>query len=52
MQDPLHRLYHTKIVLLATILLFAGLALLVVNHLIPHAGGWRLAAGAGWPTGP
>jgi hypothetical protein len=34
MHDPLHRLYRTKLALLATVLLFVGLALLIFGHWI------------------
>jgi hypothetical protein len=48
MQDPLHRLYRTKLVLLATVLLFVGLALLGFGHWIQHLSGWRWLTN--WPV--
>src|SRR4051794_14836082 len=48
MRDPLHRLYRLKLVLLATILLAAGLALLVFGHWVPHVASWRWLAN--WPV--
>src|SRR5580765_8955601 len=47
MHDLLHRLYRTKLVLLATILLFAGLALLIFGHWVQHAAGWQWLSD--WP---
>jgi hypothetical protein len=41
MHDPLHRLYRTKLALLATVLLATGLGLLILGH--------ALARGFGWP---
>jgi hypothetical protein len=48
MHDPLHRLYRTKLVLLATILLFVGLGLLIFGHWVQHASGWGLITN--WPV--
>ena len=39
MHDPLHRLYNTKIALLATILFFVGLGLLIFGHWVDHTAG-------------
>jgi hypothetical protein len=47
MQDPLHLLYRTKLVLLATVLLFAGLGLLIFGHWIDHTAGWHWLTN--WP---
>lgn len=47
MHDPLQRLYRTKLVLLATLLLFGGLALLVFGHWVQHVASWRWLAN--WP---
>lgn len=41
MHDPLQRLYRTKLALLASLLLFSGLALLVLGHLAQHSARWR-----------
>ena len=41
MHDPLQRLYRTKLVLLATLLLFTGLGLLIFAHWVQHAAGWH-----------
>jgi hypothetical protein len=48
MHDPLNRLYRTKLVLLATLLLFLGLALLIFGHWIQHASGWHWLTN--WPV--
>ena len=48
MHDPLHRLYRTKLVLLATILLAVGLGLLIFGHWIQHAAGWHWLTN--WPV--
>jgi hypothetical protein len=47
MNDPLHRLYRTKLALLATLLLFVGLGLLIFGHWIEHAAGWQWLSN--WP---
>jgi hypothetical protein len=47
MHDPLHRLYRTKLVLLATTLLFVGLGLLIFGHWVQHAAGWQSLTN--WP---
>lgn len=47
MHDPLQRLYRTKLVLLATLLIFAGLSLLVVGHLVKSSTRWRWLSD--WP---
>jgi hypothetical protein len=47
MHDPLHRLYQTKLALLATILLFVGLGLLILGHWIPNIEGWKWLGN--WP---
>ncbi|MGX7681584.1 hypothetical protein ACSMXN_22090 [Jatrophihabitans sp. DSM 45814] len=47
MHDPLHRLYQTKLALLATTLFFVGLALLILGHWLPHLNGW--AWSGNWP---
>ncbi|MCW2538714.1 MAG: hypothetical protein JWN95_439 [Frankiales bacterium] len=47
MHDPLHRLYRTKLALLATTLFFVGLGLLILGHWLPHIGGWQWIAN--WP---
>ncbi len=47
MHDPLQRLYRTKLVLLATLLLSTGLALLIFAHWIDHLAGWRWLSN--WP---
>jgi len=47
MHDPLERLYRTKLVLLATLLIFAGLALLVFGHWAGAAAGWSWVGD--WP---
>lgn len=39
MHDPLQRLYRTKLVLLATLLLFTGLSLLILAHWLAHSSG-------------
>lgn len=47
MHDPLHRLYHAKLALLATVLLFVGLGLLIFGHWIQHVAGWAWLGN--WP---
>jgi hypothetical protein len=47
MHDPLHRLYRTKLALLASVLLFLGLGLLIFGHWVQHAAGWQWLAN--WP---
>jgi hypothetical protein len=47
MHDPLHRLYRTKLALLATLLLFVGLGLLIFGHWVQHAAGWQWLTN--WP---
>lgn len=47
MHDPLQRLYRTKLALLATLLLFCGLALLVLGHWALREQGWHWLAN--WP---
>jgi hypothetical protein len=47
MHDPLHRLYRTKLALLATLLLFVGLGLLIFGHWVQHAAGWHWLTN--WP---
>jgi len=47
MHDPLHRLYRTKLALLAMLLLFVGLGLLIFGHWIQNAAGWRWLTN--WP---
>lgn len=41
MHDPLHRLYRTKLLLLATMLLFVGLGLLIFGHWVQDAWSWQ-----------
>ncbi len=47
MHDPLNRLYRTKLVLLATVLLFVGLGLLIFGHWVQRSSGWHWLAN--WP---
>lgn len=47
MHDPLHRLYKTKLALLATVLVFVGLAGLILGHWLPHVAGWHWIGN--WP---
>lgn len=47
MHDPLQRLYRTKLVLLAVLLIALGLALLFLGHWLPKQPGWQWIAG--WP---
>jgi hypothetical protein len=47
MHDPLHRLYRTKLALLAAILLFLGLALLIFGHMVQSSLSWHWLAN--WP---
>ena len=47
MHDTLHRLYQTKLALLATVLLFVGLGLLILGHWLPHIAGWQWLSN--WP---
>lgn len=48
MHDPLQRLYRTKLVLLATLLIFAGLILLVLGHLAKSSARWSWVSD--WPV--
>jgi hypothetical protein len=48
MHDSLHRLYRTKLVLLATLLLFIGLGLLIFGHWIQQTAGWQFMTN--WPV--
>ncbi|SDI90353.1 hypothetical protein SAMN05444157_0723 [Frankineae bacterium MT45] len=48
MHDPLHRLYRTKLVLLATVLMFLGLGLLIFGHWAPRTVGWQWTSN--WPV--
>src|SRR5580765_1600597 len=47
MHDTLHRLYRTKLALLAVLLLFLGLALLIFGHWITNQASWHWLTN--WP---